>query len=79
MAVWYLTIRLADVWNEPGLLFTETRDEIVRRIRASGWENPELSVLLDEIEEAPDISTFDYLWNTLYDLADHDRVWIATF
>lgn len=79
---WLLTVNLADVFRNEELTFEERRDAIVQRIRASGWiteDDYSLDNLVEELGDAEDTDEFDAVWDVLYDHADADRVWIATF
>lgn len=81
MTPWLLTIDLKDVFHNEDLPFEQKRDEIVRRIRATGWhgDHPWLEEIVDNLAESEDENDFDSWWDELYDVADIDRVWIATF
>lgn len=81
MPVWYKTINLADVFHNDALTYEAKRDEIVKRVRESGWFTEydyDLVDLVNMLAEAPTENDFDYFWNELYDYADLDRVWIET-
>jgi hypothetical protein len=79
--IWDRRIHLADVWRDEERSFQERRDEVVRRLRASGWveKNEEVAELVEELAEVDTLAYFDDVWDGLYDLADTDRVWISTF
>lgn len=80
--VWLLTINLRDVWRNEGMTFEQRRDAIVTRIRNSGWiteDHYTLGDLVDELADAVNTDAFDAVWDLIYDHADADRVWIATF
>ncbi len=82
MPTWTLTINVADVFHNDDLTFEQIRDTVVQRIRASGWigeDDHTLGDLVDELGDAADTDEFDAVWDVLYDHADADRVWIATF
>ncbi len=82
LPVWDRRINLADIWRNDALSFEAKRDAIVRRIRRSGWiteDNWSLDNLVEELGDAADTDEFDAVWDVLYDHADADRVWIATF
>lgn len=86
MAQWKYTVNIADIWNNDELPFEERRDEIVKRIRASDWykvrnatDLSELFSLTEDLEVSDTPDEFDEYWNLLYDEADADRCWIATF
>ena len=80
--VWTYTIRLADAWRNEQMSFTERRDAIVDRLRASTWfressNGPELRHLAGELTAAEDAAAFDLAWKEIYGFADYDRAWIA--
>ncbi len=79
---WLLTINLRDVFRNEDMTFEERRDAIVARIRASGWITEDDWSLDNLVEELGDVETtdeFDAVWDEIYNEADADRVWIATF
>ena len=81
---WAHKINLADVFHADDLNFELKRDMIVQRIRATTWfkqydEYDELPQLVEELADAEDTDAFDSVWDCIYDIADADRVWIATF
>ncbi len=81
LPVWDRRLNLADVWKNPDLTFEQRRDAVVDRIRSSGWadRNDTVADLLDELGDAASADEFDGPWDLIYDEADVDRVWIATF
>ena len=75
---------VGDVFHADDLNFELKRDMIVQRIRATTWfkqydEYDELPQLVEELADAEDTDAFDSVWDCIYDIADADRVWIATF
>ncbi len=79
---WLLTINVADVFRNEDMTFEQRRDAIVQRIHASGWiaeDDYTLGDLVDELGDAADTDDFDAVWDEIYNQADADRVWIATF
>lgn len=83
MPTWSETINLRDVFHNDELDFTKKRDAIVRRVRRSAWfkdydEFDELPQLVEELSETTSGDEFDQPWGCIYDIADADRVWIAT-
>ena len=83
LPVWDRRINFADVFHNDAMTFTERRDTIVRRLRASRWlegrdELDELVRLVDELADTQDGDEFDGPWDGIYDHADYDRVWINT-
>jgi hypothetical protein len=82
--VWAHKINLADVFHNDDLTFEQKRDTIVRRIRATAWfkqydDWADLPQFVEELADAADGDEFDGPWDCIYDIADADRVWIATF
>ena len=82
--IWAHKINLADVFHNDDLTFTEKRDAIVARIRATRWfkdcdEYDDLPQFVEELADARTPDEFDGPWDCIYDIADADRVWIATF
>lgn len=84
LPIWDKKIDVSAVFRNEDLSFAERRDAIVERIRKSGWldgrdEFDELVELVnDHLAFAEDVKEFDDLWDSLYDIADFDRVWIKT-
>ena len=83
-ASWAHKINLADVFHNDDLTFEQKRDTIVRRIRATTWfkqydEFDDLPMFVEELADAEDKHAFNGPWDCIYDIADADRVWIATF
>jgi hypothetical protein len=84
MAVWLETINVKDEWEhfqERG--YEKTVSLIVAKIKNSRWRDItasqiRLDDLIEELEESLNLPEFNSIWNELYDLADLDRVWIAT-
>jgi hypothetical protein len=86
LPVWDRKIQLADVFHDEGLTFEQRRDAIVARLRQSPWIADRdrdgfdrLGEIVENLADAPDTREFDDWWDELYDHADVDRVWIATF
>ncbi len=86
MPAWTHEINLADIWRDENRTFEEKRDTIVARLRTSPWIADrdrsgfdELGEVVANLAAARDVEEFDVWWNDLYDHADRDRVWIATF
>lgn len=80
---WDGTLRLADVFHNDALTFTQKRDAIVRRIRATTWfksydDSGDLPMFVEELSDSGDTDAFDSAWDCIYDIADADRVWIET-
>ncbi len=81
--VWDRKISLAGVFHDPDLAFEQRRDAIVEIIRNSPWfkqyeEGDDLPQLVEELAGIEE-DEFRYPWDAIYDIADADRVWIATF
>lgn len=84
LPIWDRKINLADVFHNEAVTFEQKRDAIVRRIRASAWfkqydECDNLPQYVEELADTENGSEFDGPWSCIYDIADYDRVWIATF
>lgn len=86
MPVWLDRIELGDVWRNEEMTFEQRRDVVVSRLRESDWfkcyeeaGEGELLSVVEELADAVDFEDFNYPWNYIYDIADADRVWIATF
>jgi hypothetical protein len=80
MAVWLETVNLKDVWHQ-NLPWTEIRDIAVDRLKKTEWytKSPLVRDIVADLESVSDLGEFNWVWNNLYDEADADRVWIATF
>lgn len=84
---WKYKLSVADVFHNEDMTFEEIRDVVVRRIRGSAWfkgcvKQSMFSELEDAVEELADTESteeFDAVWGFIYDIADADRCWIATF
>lgn len=81
--MWERKISVADVFHNDAMTFTEIRDAVVRKLRASAWfkskdEHDDLPMYVDELSEAKTTGEFDSAWDDIYDEADYDRVWIET-
>jgi hypothetical protein len=82
MARWQEQIDLYEPLNNDALPFTERRDTIVARIRASCWfanDDGDLAILLEDLASTTDEDGFNEVWESIYDLADSDRVWLNAF
>jgi len=84
LPVWDRTLNLRDVFHNDALTFEEKRDAIVQRLRNSGWLDgrdmfDDLVLAVEGLETAEDGNEFDEWFGIVYDHADYDRVWIATF
>lgn len=83
MTNWIVTVELSDIWAED-LPFTYKRNLIVQRILDSGWLEvsfwpDELGDLISDLGQTQSNSEFDSVFSLIYDYADNDAVWIATF
>lgn len=84
MAHWNMTINLKDAFSERDMSFQDRKSIVVERITNSGWldnslDGETLRDLVMYLSESSDTSEFDYWWNQVYDIADVDRIWLATF
>jgi hypothetical protein len=80
---WEHRLNLADVFHNDDLTFEQKRDAIVRRIRATAWfksydEYDDLPQFVEELADTKGGHEFNGPWSCIYDIADVDRVWIAT-
>ena len=81
MSSWRFHLNLSDVFHNDELSFEQTRDEIVRRIKAANFyseDDAQLAETVDELAETDDVSYFDFVWGAFYDWADSKRVWVVT-
>jgi hypothetical protein len=81
--VWAHKVNLRDVFHDDNLTFEQRRDAIVRRIRATTWfkqydEFDDLPMFVEELADAETKAAFNDVLDEIYDIADADRVWIAT-
>ncbi|MFD9734393.1 hypothetical protein [Umezawaea sp. NPDC059074] len=79
--VWLGTLELGDVFHDENAPFEQRRDEIVKRIKAADWYEPEddgLSCVLDDLAASPDVEAFDHSWEEFYYWADAARIWVET-
>ena len=81
MAKWNLAVDLKDVLHDRS--FEQIRDEIADRIEHSGWRNITkypltLGSIITALRASQDPEDFYSVWNAACDLADTDRVWLAT-
>lgn len=83
MAVkWKMTISLRDVFHNEEMTFRQRRDAIVARLFKSPWledADDDLQSAVEELADSTCPADFDIVWAAIYDMADHDRVWIETF
>lgn len=84
MSVWLIKIDLKDIFHDDDMPFEKKRDEIVNRLRSSGWLASatypvRLEGALQELAKTVDETDFDFEWEMIYSHADRDRVWIGTF
>ena len=84
--VWDRRINVADVFRNEDLTFEQRRDAIVARLRKSPWITDrdqdgfdQLGDVVENLATAEGEEEFNGWWDELYDHADYDRVWIATF
>ena len=85
MPQWNITIDVKDVWeNFDKNDVPASVKLVVERIKASGWRNitpypHTFDQLISDLEASETLDEFNSWWSEVYDLADIDRVWIATF
>jgi hypothetical protein len=80
---WEHHVSLEDVFHNDSLTFEQKRDTIIARIRANAWfkdydEFDDLPQFVEELADTEDNAAFNAVWGEIYDIADADRVWIAT-
>lgn len=83
MATWNFAVDLADVYADHDRPFEQRRDEIVRRIRAADFYDPQDIVLRSLVADVADTVSFadfnrhfDYL--RMWGDQEHVRVWFET-
>ena len=84
LPVWDRRLDVSDVFHNDALTFTEKRDAIMHKLRATGWLDDRdmfdgLVLAVDGLADAVDENEFDGWWDEVYGYADYDRVWIKTF
>jgi len=85
MPQWNITIDVSEIWkNFQDVGFEESVKQIVAKIKESRWRSitpypHTFDQLVADLEASTSLDEFNSWWNELYDLADSDRVWIATF
>jgi len=80
---WAGRIDMRGLLHNEDMTFTQSRDAIVARLRASTWfqskdEDDELVYLVEELADTEDTHSFNDVWDVIYDTADADRVWFIT-
>lgn len=80
MTHWNEVIDLSGPWNSEDS-YRVKRDQIVSILRGSDWirESPELEALVDDLEGCRIITDFVWVFDSVYNLADRDRVWLKTW
>lgn len=81
MPNWSIVIDVKDLWSDTNLPLAQKAQGVAARIEDSPWQDitpyPEtLGVLVDALKKHSDTDLLDQVWAGIYDLADHDRVWI---
>ena len=84
---WMYHVDIRDIWKAPDLSLEKQRDLIVARLQSSKWyldsiaEDPncDLMYAVDELGETNEEDWFNWVWDTIYDIADADRCWINIF
>jgi hypothetical protein len=92
MANWKVRINVADLWRKyeddedfdsfkEALLEKLDDEDLYAEITEKIDEEAayQFSVLVDDLKPCSDVEEFDYAWQNLYDWADYNKVWIATF
>lgn len=78
---WFYRLELADIWRNDSLTFQERRDEIVRRIESAPFyatSEYDLPAIVADMATADEPEWFDDCWDTFYDWADVNGVWVET-
>jgi hypothetical protein len=90
MANWIMKIDVSEIWQEyednndfesfkseliP--ILKSIQDEVSKKL--DSLEAMDYEDMVQEIELTDDEDEFDYAWQDLYDWADNNKVWIATF
>lgn len=81
MPRWDHTLDIKDIFHNPEMSFEEKRDEIVSRIKASGfyaWDDYDLNDIVWCLQHATDAAEWDEDWDHFYDWTDENRVWVIT-
>lgn len=81
--VWAHTIDLRDVFHNADMSLEQRRDAIVARLRAHRWLKgrnvfDQLVEAVQNLAYADDAEEFNGWWDEICDLANIDRVWLAT-
>lgn len=90
MSNWKYKIDVVDLWEKypEEISFEEFKEELMPILSEAATdlsyifqdeETMKLEDIIREIEDSEDEDEFDYAWQNLYDWADENRVWIATF
>ena len=83
MAVWKHMLDVSDVFHDDGMTVNEKAAAIVARIMASPfWDEDDLNGLVavvEELEDCDEVDWFDAVWDSFYDWADSNRVWVQTW
>jgi hypothetical protein len=82
--VWNRKVSLVGVFHDSDLTFEQRRDAIAGIFQGSAWlkeygEGDDLPQFVEELAGTEDADEFDAVFDAIYDVADADRVWIATF
>jgi len=92
MPKWKHQVNVKASFHNDDMTFTQRRDAICKTFRkAPFWpkDHEELEradaetwriwELVDELADTEGEDEFDWVWDEIYDWADRNRVWIATF
>jgi hypothetical protein len=81
---WDYIVKIGDVLHDDTLSFEQKRDEVARRILASGAvredtdRSVDLRALAEELQDAADVDEYDWIMDDIYDLADTGKfLWVG--
>jgi len=86
-AAWKHKISVRDIFKDDGGTFQQRRDQIVQRFQraktvlADGDNGEELAALIEELADSESSEEFNWVWDSIYDLADDGGrkwLWIET-
>lgn len=89
--MWNYKIDLKETWkkyadyshsdyDEDENLFSKMKGEMISEIKKQVWvmDAPRLSPILQRLNNAKHLSTFNEVWNDIYDYCDEQRIWLST-
>ena len=91
MANWIYTVDLKPIWEKyedyshedydnDCDLFVKMKDEMVNAIKKQlrPGDHKEVANVLTGLRNAKHLSSFNTLWNRLYDFCDYKKIWLKT-